>query len=162
MEQKVLRSLMKKELLHSIWLEIDKLTSEFSNSNITQFGHEISGNHSWYSSALNKGEDIQLSSLIRVFAQLDKENNQKERIPFERIFTEKILKKGLLLSHLTSTKEDPSYLPIIIEEYQEIFEEIRNNLLPLYREGQLGDKELIQGYEELTKILQKMGNENNG
>ena len=57
MDQSILKKLVKKELLHSTWLEIDKLVSGFSDSNRTKFGQEISGNHSWYSGALNQGED---------------------------------------------------------------------------------------------------------
>src|SRR5699024_7871057 len=127
MKQKVLKKLVKEELLHSIWLEIDKLVSNYTDSNRTQFGQEITGNHSWYSAALNEGEDIRLSSLIRIFGQLSEETPEEERIPFENIFSEKNLQKGRLLSYLTSTKEDQSYLPEIIKQYEDIFKEIKNN-----------------------------------
>ena len=152
----ILKRLVKKELLHSIWLEIDKLVSKRPDSNRTQYGQKISGNHSWYSGASNQGEDIQLSSLVRIFGQLSQENNQEEKIPFENIFSEKTLRKGKLLSYLISSKEEDSYLPEIIKQYEEIFQDIRRNLTPLYREGRLGDHALNQGYEELTTLLQEM------
>lgn len=159
MKQTVLKKIVKEDLLHSIWLEIDKLVSNLSDSNRTQFGQEITGNHSWYSAALNEGEDIQLSSLVRIFGQLSEEAPQKERILFENIFSEKNLQKGRLLSYLTSTKENQSYLPEIIKQYKDIFKEIKNNLAPLYREGRLKEN---QGYEELVNILQEMESGNNG
>lgn len=162
MEQVVLKKLVRKELLHSIWLEIDKLVSNLSDSNRTQFGKEISGNHSWYSGALNEGEDIQLSSLVRIFGQLFEDAPQEKRIPFESIFSEKVLRKGRLLSYLTSTKEVKSYLPEVIKQYEDTFKEIKNNLAPLYREGRLGDNKMDQAYQELAEILQEMESGKNG
>lgn len=159
MEQEELKKLVKKELLQSIWLEIEKSVSGISDLSRTQFGQEINGNHSWYSGALNEGEDIRLSSLVRIFGQLSEEIPEEERIPFERIFSEKVMVKGRLLSYLTSTKEDQSYLPEIIKQYEDIFKEVKNNLAPLYREGRL---QTAQGYEEMTNILKEMESDKNG
>lgn len=155
MNQDALRELVKKELLLSIWLKISNLISKYSKLNISTFGSEITGHHSWLSTALNKGEDIRLSSLVRIFGQLSVELTEHENIPFEEIFTEKILQKALLLSQLTSNQESPAYLFTIIKEYEDIFKDIQNTLLPLYREGELNEKKLALVYEQLTEFLKE-------
>ncbi|MCP3033438.1 hypothetical protein LF817_19110 [Halobacillus sp. A1] len=160
MDSKVLIRLVKKDLLQRVWFKIDRLVSEVENSTRTQFGERITGNHSWFSGASTGGEDIQLSSLIRIFEQIS--THTEKDIRFEDIFTEEILHRAKLLNYLSATKEENSYLHEIIGNYMNTFKEIKTSLAPLYREEKLGDANLQLGYEKLAEILEEMESGNLG
>lgn len=152
MDRETLKVLVKKDLLHQIWLKIDRKVNT-SGTKRKKFGEELTGNHSWYSDASNNLEDIRMSSFVRIISLL---NKYSHHVDLQSILTKDVMIRAEVLTYLSSNKEEDKYLRNIIKEHMNIFSEIRRSLDILFRQDKLGSSNLNKGYKELKNIMDEL------
>jgi hypothetical protein len=146
----VLKGLFKKALLYRLLTNIDDLISKAKLSH-KEVSSRTGRKGNWINDAYNQSEDIQISSLAKIFSVINTEIDLNG-YSLSAVFDDKVLDIARVISNLSDEEEDSAQIAEFVSSEEELLIDLLGDWGSLESKRKLNEEELSY-FREIKKLI---------